>query len=144
IKQAQLKGITFLLPVDAVIADRIDANAVHKVVAISEVTAGWSVLDIGPATVDLFEKQLRSYKTVLWNGPMGVFELAPFASGTRAVAAFLANLDANTIVGGGESVAAVEGLGLADRFTHVSTGGGATLEFIEGRTLPGIAALEGK
>ncbi|MDP2659531.1 MAG: phosphoglycerate kinase [Dehalococcoidia bacterium] len=143
-KQAQLKGITFLLPVDAVVADRVDASAERRVVAISEVTAGWSMLDIGPATADLFEKQLRSYKTVLWNGPMGVFEMEPFASGTRSVAAFLANLDANTIVGGGESVAAVEGLGLADRFTHVSTGGGATLEFIEGRALPGIAALEGK
>ncbi len=144
IKQAQLKGMTFLLPVDAVVADRVDAAAEHKLVAITEVTAGWSVLDIGPATVGLFEKHLRSYKTVLWNGPMGVFEMESFASGTRSVAAFLSNLDANTIVGGGESVAAVEGLGLADRFTHVSTGGGATLEFIEGRTLPGIAALEGK
>ena len=138
------KGIDLLLPLDAVVADRVDAQAERKIVSISQVPPDWMVLDIGPATIELFEQNLRNYRTVLWNGPMGVFELAPFASGTRAVAAFLAQLPAHTIVGGGESVAAIEELGLADRFSHVSTGGGATLEFIEGRTLPGIAALEGK
>lgn len=141
-EQAKRQGIAFLLPVDAVAADRVEANAERKVVTTDKVPHDWMVLDIGPATVELFEKQLHTAKTVLWNGPMGVFELAPFAAGTRAMAALLAGLPANTIVGGGESVAAVEQLGLADRFTHVSTGGGASLEFIEGRTLPGVAALE--
>ena len=142
VNEAQGKGLTFVLPVDAVIADRVETDARWEVVSISAVPHDQYVLDIGPATIGLFERHLRTYKTVLWNGPMGVFELTPFASGTRAMAALLAHLPANTIVGGGESVAAVEQLGLADRFTHVSTGGGATLEYIEGRVLPGVAALE--
>lgn len=142
LQQAKERGVSFVLPVDAVIADRVEPGARWEVVSISAVPHDRYVLDIGPATISLFERQMRSYKTVLWNGPMGVFELAAFASGTRAMAAFLAHLPAETIVGGGESVAAVEQLGLADRFTHVSTGGGATLEYIEGRVLPGVAVLE--
>lgn len=141
VKDAKGRGVNFMLPVDAVVADRIEANAQWAVTPVSAVPKDSYVLDIGPATIGLFEDQLRPHKTVLWNGPMGVFELAPFASGTRAMAAFLADLPANTIVGGGESVAAVEEMGLAGRFSHVSTGGGATLEFIEGRILPGVEAL---
>jgi phosphoglycerate kinase len=144
LKQADERGVALLLPVDAVVADRIEADAQQRVVPVQEVPPDWYILDIGPDTVAQFKKQLQGCQTVLWNGPMGVFELAPFAAGTRALAAFLAELPATTIVGGGESVAAVEEMGLADRFSHVSTGGGATLEFLEGRTLPGVAALGGR
>lgn len=141
VKDAKGRGVNFALPVDAVVAGRIEADAQWAVTPVSAVPKDSYVLDIGPATISLFEDQLRPHKTVFWNGPMGVFELAPFASGTRAMAVFLADLPANTIVGGGESVAAVEEMGLAGRFSHISTGGGATLEFIEGRILPGVAAL---
>jgi phosphoglycerate kinase len=134
--------VTFLLPVDAVIADAFSADAHRRVVPIAEVPAGWQILDIGPETVKTFEAALSGCKTILWNGPMGVFELEPFAAGTREIAAFLARSTAVTVVGGGDSVAALESQGLADKMTHVSTGGGASLEFLEGRVLPGVAALE--
>lgn len=131
-----------LVPVDGVIADRVAADAQTRTVAFGDVPEGWRILDIGPETVRRFQEALRPARTVLWNGPMGVFELEPFAAGTRAIAEFLAGLTgAVRVIGGGETVAAVERLGLADRFDHVSTGGGAALEFLEGRTLPGMAVL---
>ncbi len=131
-----------LIPVDGVIAERVAADAQTQIIVFGDVPEGWRILDIGPETVRRFQEALRPARTVLWNGPLGVFELAPFAAGTRAIGEFLAGLaGAVRVIGGGETVAAVEKFGLADRFDHVSTGGGATLEFLEGRTLPGIAVL---
>ncbi|MBI2911163.1 MAG: phosphoglycerate kinase, partial [Chloroflexi bacterium] len=129
------------IPDDGVMADRFAADATSRIAPVAGVGVGWRMLDIGPATVRSYADLLRPCKTVLWNGPMGVFEWPAFAEGTRAVARCLADLDATTIVGGGETVQAIEALGLADRFTHLSTGGGASLEFLEGKTLPGVAAL---
>ncbi len=133
------------LPVDAVVADRFAPDADSKVVGVDRVPPGWRILDIGPATVAHFANRLSGAKTVFWNGPMGVFEFPKFAEGTFAIARVLADLkDAVTIIGGGDSVAAVKESGLADRMTHISTGGGASLELLEGKTLPGVAALEDK
>jgi len=137
-------GSKLVLPVDVVIADAFAAEAKSKVVSADGVQAGWRVLDIGPKTAELFAKKIASAKTVVWNGPMGVFEFPPFAKGTFAVANALADSKATTIIGGGDSVAAVEQSGLAERITHISTGGGASLEFLEGKELPGIAALNDK
>ncbi|HEY71946.1 MAG: phosphoglycerate kinase [Chloroflexi bacterium] len=134
-------GGRIVLPVDVVIADRFDNDANSRVVAPNEVTAGWRILDIGPKTVPTFESALSGAKTVIWNGPLGVFEMSRFAWGTFKVAQLLAELDAVTIIGGGDSAAAVRQAGLADRMTHVSTGGGASLELLEGKVLPGVAAL---
>jgi len=131
-----------VLPMDAVIADAFSAEADSRVVEVSQVPTGWRILDIGPQTVELFRDKLSGAKTVVWNGPMGVFEFEPFAAGTRAIAEALAGIEATTIIGGGESVAAITQAGLADKMTHVSTGGGASLEFLEGKELPGIAALD--
>jgi len=133
-----------ILPVDVVIADAFDNNANTRVVAPNEVLSGWRILDIGPKTVSTFESALSGAKTVVWNGPLGVFEMPNFAKGTLAVARVLAGLDAVTVIGGGDSAAAVEQAGLADKMTHVSTGGGASLEFLEGKVLPGVAALADK
>jgi phosphoglycerate kinase len=130
-----------VLPVDVVIADAFDNNAQTRVVAPNEVPPGWRVLDVGPKTISTFESALGGARTVLWNGPLGVFEMPRFAQGTFALAKVLADLKAVTIVGGGDSAAAVQQSGLADRFSHISTGGGASLEFLEGRTLPGVAVL---
>ena len=132
------------LPVDVVVADDFSAEANRKVVAADGVGAGWRVLDIGPKTIELFASKLKAAGTVVWNGPMGVFELRPFADGTFAMAEALADSGATTIIGGGDSAAAVVQSGLADRMTHISTGGGASLEFLEGKELPGIAALNDK
>ncbi len=133
------------LPVDAVIADRFAPDAESKVVGVDRVPQGWRILDIGPATVAHFANRLSGAKTVFWNGPMGVFEFPKFAEGTFAIARVLADLkDAVTIIGGGDSVAAVKESGLAEKMTHISTGGGASLELLEGKTLPGVAALEKK
>jgi phosphoglycerate kinase len=138
------KGVSKLvLPVDVVIADQFDARALHSTVSVDAVLASWRIVDIGPQTVELFQEHLRTARTVVWNGPMGVFELAPFAGGTFAIAHALAELPgATTIVGGGDSAAAVEQAGVAERITHVSTGGGASLEFLEGKALPGVAVLQ--
>ncbi|MCG2770005.1 MAG: phosphoglycerate kinase [Anaerolineae bacterium] len=135
-------GGKLILPVDVTVADAFSADANYKVVAVDEVKEGDLILDIGPATVERFREVLAAAKMVVWNGPMGVFELTPFAKGTMAVAEILAGLDAVTIIGGGDSVAAVEQAGLADRMTHISTGGGASLKFLEGAVLPGLAALD--
>ncbi len=129
------------LPSDVVIAQQMDASAERRVVAVDKVPSGWRILDIGPETVRRYSELIQQAKTVVWNGPMGLFEIAPFAEGTRAVAQALANSSARTVIGGGDSVAAVEQMGLADKVSHISTGGGASLEFLEGQTLPGVAAL---
>ncbi len=135
---------TLVLPEDVVIADDVSFDARHRVIPVGDVPAGWQIVDVGPATVDLFEEKLQGAETVVWNGPVGVFEIEPFAQGTFALARALASLDAQTIVGGGDTVAAVREAGAADRMTHVSTGGGAFLIFIEGKELPGVAALQDK
>jgi len=135
-------GDALVIPSDAVIADAFDAKADSQVVRADSVPEGWRVLDIGPRSIERFTAELRPAKTVVWNGPMGVFEFPRFAEGTVAIARVLADLDATTIIGGGDSVAAVEQAGVADRISHISTGGGASLEFLEGKTLPGVAALQ--
>ncbi|MGQ9666875.1 MAG: phosphoglycerate kinase [Anaerolineae bacterium] len=137
----QAAGDKLRLPVDVVIADRFDNEAQRRVVQVDAVPAGWRVLDIGPETIEAFRTELANAKTVVWNGPMGVFEFPNFAAGTFAIAETLASLPATTIVGGGDSVAAVQRAGVAYQITHISTGGGASLEFLEGRTMPGVAAL---
>jgi phosphoglycerate kinase len=131
-----------VLPEDVVVANKVAANAKTAVVSCDHIPASAIGLDIGPATVKSFAAELKRAKTVVWNGPMGMFELAPFAKGTKAVAKAIAGLRATTIVGGGDSAAAVQQWKLAKKFSHVSTGGGASLEFLEGKTLPGVAALE--
>jgi phosphoglycerate kinase len=128
--------------VDVVVADAFDNDARMRIVAPNEVTPGWRILDVGPKTVSTFGSALGGAKTVVWNGPLGVFEMDNFAAGTFAVARLLADLDAITIIGGGDSAAAVRQAGLVDQMSHVSTGGGASLEFLEGKTLPCVAALE--
>lgn len=130
-----------VLPVDAVVANAFDNDAVQKVVDVAAVSPGWRILDIGPKTVELYKSKLADAKTVVWNGPMGVFEMSNFAKGTFAIAEALATLDAVTVIGGGDSAAAVNQAGVADKVSHVSTGGGASLEFLEGKILPGVAAL---
>ena len=136
---------SLVLPVDCTIATEFEADAESKVVPVDEVPADWMILDIGPATIAHFSNRLAAARTVVWNGPMGVFEFPRFAEGTFAVAKALSQLtDAITIVGGGDSAAAVQQSGLADRISHISTGGGASLEFLEGKTLPGVAALDDK
>ncbi|UCC88616.1 MAG: phosphoglycerate kinase [Anaerolineales bacterium] len=135
-------GGRLILPVDCVIADRFEAEAQAQVVPVDQVPAGWRILDIGPASVAHFSNRLAAAKTVVWNGPMGVFEFPRFAQGTFAIARVLAGLqDATTIIGGGDSAAAVEQSGLGDKMSHISTGGGASLELLEGKELPGVAAL---
>jgi phosphoglycerate kinase len=138
---AQRRGAKLLLPTDAVVADRFAPDATTRVVPITAVTAGWRILDIGPETQARYAAEIALAKTVIWNGPMGVFEMPAFATGTRAVANALAQSSAKTVIGGGDSVAAIEQMGLADKVSHISTGGGASLELLEGRVLPGVAAL---
>lgn len=140
---AKGEGI-IVLPVDAVVADAFDNTANIKIVAVDEVEAGWRILDIGPETIKKYQDILATAKTVVWNGPMGVFEMSNFAKGTFAIAETLAALNAVTIIGGGDSASAVNLAGVADKVSHVSTGGGASLEFLEGKTLPGVAALQDK
>ena len=142
--KAKANGVNFLLPVDNVIADKYDENADHKVADSTAIPDGWMGLDIGPKTTEIYANAVANAATVVWNGPMGVSEWANFANGTRGVAKALADSNAITIIGGGDSAAAVEALGFADQITHVSTGGGASLEFLEGKSLPGIACLNDK
>ena len=134
-------GDRLLLPVDAVVADKFDAEAASQLVQVDQIPPGWRVLDIGPKSIAQFGDVLRSAKLVVWNGPMGVFEFPKFAEGTFAIAKLLATTGATTVIGGGDSASAVKKAGVAKQMTHVSTGGGAALEFLEGRVLPGVAAL---
>ena len=141
VKKAADKGVKLLLPVDTVIADKFAPDANSDVVKSGEIPDGWQGLDIGPDTVKLYCDAVADAGTVIWNGPMGVFEFEKFAAGTKAVAEALSKTDAITIIGGGDSAAAVQQLGYADKMTHISTGGGASLEFMEGKELPGVACL---
>jgi phosphoglycerate kinase len=143
-ERAETRGVRFLLPSDVVIADRMAEDARTRVVQVDQIPRDWQALDIGPETVTRFSREIAGARTVVWNGPMGVFEMKPFAEGTRGVARALAESKAVTIVGGGDSAAALEEMGFADKVTHVSTGGGASLEFLEGRELPGVAVLKDK
>lgn len=146
-EKAKAVGAKLLLPTDAVVADAFSADAQRQVVPVTAVPANWRILDIGPDTVAVFSTESKNAKTVIWNGPMGVFEMEPFAAGTNAIAQALAEATdhgAFTIVGGGDSVAAVEQSGLAEKISHISTGGGASLELLEGRVLPGVAILKDK
>ena len=144
IKKASDKGVKMLIPVDTVTADAFSNDANVKVVDAGQIDDGWMGLDIGPKTRELFANAVKDAKTVVWNGPMGVFEMPNFAAGTVAVAQALADTDAVTIIGGGDSAAAVNELGFGDKMTHISTGGGASLEFLEGKELPGVAAATDK
>jgi phosphoglycerate kinase len=143
--QARKRGVDFKLPVDHVVADKLEAGAAHETLPVGDPRIGDRMgLDIGPATIKAYEAALADAKTVVWNGPMGVFELDAFANGTNAVARAVANVAGTTIIGGGDSIAAVKKAGITDRITHISTGGGASLEFLGGRVLPGVAALSDK
>ena len=137
-------GDKLLLPVDAVIADKFDADANTQIVDVDKIPAGWRMMDIGPKSVEAFKDALRDAKLIVWNGPMGVFEMPKFAEGTFAIARMLADSGATTVIGGGDSASAVKKAGVAKQMTHVSTGGGASLEFLEGKELPGVAALMDK
>ena len=145
LEESKVKRMRLILPVDCVIADKLDNNAQRKVVPVTKIPAGWRGLDIGPETVKIINMEVRRAKTVVWNGPMGVFEMSNFANGTMEVARVLADATAGgatTIVGGGDSAAAIAAAGFEKKVSHVSTGGGASLEFLEGKTLPGLAALD--
>jgi phosphoglycerate kinase len=142
--KAKAKGVELLLPTDVVLADNFAPDANSQVADVTAIPDGWMGLDIGPDAVKVFQAALADCQTVIWNGPMGVFEFEKFATGTNAIATTLAELSAKgccTIIGGGDSVAAVEKAGLADKMSHISTGGGASLELLEGKVLPGVAAL---
>lgn len=144
IEKAKTKGVNFLMPEDIVVVDDFSADANTKVVDIDSIPADWEGVDIGPKTREKYAEIIKNSKLVVWNGPMGVFEMDPFAHGTRAVAQACAETSAYTIIGGGDSAAAVEKFGLADKMDHISTGGGASLEFLEGKALPGVVALNDK
>lgn len=143
-EKAEKKGVKLLIPVDTVVAKEFSNDAEHKTVARGGIEAGWQGLDIGEKTIALYKDAVKDAKTVVWNGPMGVFEMPNFAKGTNAIAQALAEIDAVTVIGGGDSVAAVNQAGLGDKMSHISTGGGASLEFLEGKDLPGIVALNDK
>ena len=144
IKKAEEKGVKLLLPVDNIIGDQFSNDANTQIVKTGEIPDGWEGMDIGPETEKIFSEAVKDAKTVVWNGPMGCFEMPKFAHGTKAVAEALANTEAVTIIGGGDSAAAVNQLGYGDKMTHISTGGGASLEFLEGKELPGVAAANDK
>ncbi len=147
ITKARQRGLKLLLPTDVTIADRFAADATHKVVASTEVSPGWRIMDIGPESIAAFRQALEGAQTIVWNGTLGVAEMPPFAKGSDAIIEILAErtgAGATTIIGGGDSAAAVDQAGAADKMSHVSTGGGASLEFLEGRVLPGVAALQDK
>ena len=144
LEKAKQKGVELLLPVDNHVSSEYSNNGEEKIVNSTEIPDGFMGLDIGPKTIEKFEEAVKDAKTVIWNGPLGVCEFDKFATGTKAVATMLSRIDATTIIGGGDSAAAIEKLGLADKMTHISTGGGASLEFLEGKILPGIDCLENK
>lgn len=144
LKKAEEKGVKMLIPVDVVCAKEFKNETETLICSREEMPADMMGMDIGPATVELYKKEIADAKTVVWNGPMGVFEMENFAKGTKAIAQALSQSDAITVIGGGDSAAAVEQFGLADKMTHISTGGGASLEFLEGKVLPGIAVLQDK
>jgi len=147
LEEAKRRKINLLLPVDCVVAEKVDNSATYRTVKVNQIPKGWSGVDIGPESVKLFISELKDSKTVVWNGPMGVFEMENFAVGTNAIARSLADLTgkgATTIIGGGDSAAAISKAGLEKAVSHVSTGGGASLEFLEGKVLPGVAALSKK
>lgn len=144
IKKAQEKGVKLLLPIDTVIVKEFKNEAESDIVPTGLIPDGWMGVDIGPETIKLFSEALKEAKTVVWNGPMGVFEFSNFAKGTEAIAHVLADIDGTTIIGGGDSAAAVNQLGYGDKMSHISTGGGASLEFLEGKELPGVAAVDDK
>ena len=144
LKKAAEKGVNFMLPVDVVAADEFANDSPYGVYDVDEIPDDKMGLDIGPATIKLYTDTLKTVKTVVWNGPMGVFEMDNFAVGTKAIADCLAEIDATTVIGGGDSAAAVAKFGVADKMTHISTGGGASLEFLEGKELPGIAVIDDK
>ena len=144
IKKAEEKGVKLLLPIDNIIGDQFSNDANTQIVKTGEIPDGWEGMDIGPETEKIFAEAVKDAKTVVWNGPMGFFEMPKFAHGTKAVAEALANTEAVTIIGGGDSAAAVNQLGYGDKMTHISTGGGASLEFLEGKELPGVAAANDK
>ena len=141
-RKAEAKGVKLLLPTDVIVAERFAADSPSKRVSVNAVLDGWRIMDMGETTIDVYAKALEGCKTVVWNGPMGVAEMAPFSHGSQRLAAVIANLPgATTIIGGGETAAVVEQAGMQDKFSHVSTGGGASLEFLEGKELPGVAVL---
>lgn len=144
IEKAEKKGVKLLFPIDTVCGKEFSNEAETIVVDSKEIPKGWQGLDIGPKAIEEFTQVLKNAKTVIWNGPLGVFEFEKFAKGTNAIAKVLSEINAITIVGGGDSVAAVEKGGFSDKITHISTGGGATLEYLEGKELPGIECLENK
>jgi len=144
LEKAEKKGVQLLLPVDNKVSKEFSNDSEYIEVASNEIPEGYMGMDIGSKTIENFKEILKDAKTVVWNGPLGVFEFDKFAQGTNEVAKILGNLDAITIIGGGDSAAAIEKMGLADKMTHISTGGGASLEFLEGKTLPGIACLQNK
>jgi phosphoglycerate kinase len=145
IEKAKTKGVNFYMPVDVVVADDFSADANTKVVSIEEIPADWEALDIGPKTSEIYRDVIQKSKLVIWNGPMGVFEIDKFANGTKAVAEALAEAEGTySVIGGGDSAAAVEKFNLAEKMSHISTGGGASLEFMEGKALPGVVALNDK
>ena len=142
--KAKAKGVKLLLPIDNVCGKEFKDDTEQMICESGKIPEGWEGMDIGPKTVELFAKEIKAAKTVVWNGPMGVFEMPNFAKGTLAIATAMAESDATTIIGGGDSAAAVTQMGLASKMSHISTGGGASLEFLEGKTLPGVAALNDK
>lgn len=144
IEKAKKNNVRFLMPIDAVVADDFSEAANTKIVDISEIPSDWEALDIGPKTIELYQDVINDSKLIIWNGPMGVFEIDKFAKGTNGIAEAMAKSEAITIIGGGDSAAAIEKVGLADQMTHISTGGGASLEFMEGKELPGVVALNDK
>jgi len=144
LQKAADRGVRILLPEDVVVAEKPEAGPNARVVSVEQIPAECMIVDIGPLTVTTFTNELKKCRTVAWNGPMGIFEVPQFSDGTKSIAAVLADLDATTVIGGGSTVEAVKQLGLADRMTHVSTGGGASLQFLSGKVLPGVAVLAGK
>ena len=143
-EKAKEKGVKLILPVDTKIGKEFKEDTESKTVSWTEIPDGWEGFDIGEKTIEMFKEELKNAKTVIWNGPVGLFEFEQFAIGTNEIAKALSELNCTTIIGGGDSAAAVEKAGLSDKMTHISTGGGASLEFLEGKKLPGIEALQDK